>query len=128
MQTKVKNISPDVLWQYPFGTSVKITEKDVETLQTGSPGSYVYTAKDEDLGELLINEFGEQVWLSGEIEDEITIFTDELEDSLPKLLSAIGHYSLSLQEEPIMHAQQIAYLEVMARNVKNLENIINGEV
>jgi len=126
----IKSIDIDNIWKFPFGTQVFIKQNQLDKADPDlSEGWFTYTARDQELGELFVDTYGELFWSSGELSgDTVKIETQETEDLVKMFVKGLTAYTISLHEEPIMHAETIAYNAVTTKNMLALQELFENDI
>ena len=123
---KSKEIIVNDIWKFPYGSQVFFSSDQARMLDSDlTQGIYTFCHRDHELGDLFVNEFGELAWNSGELSGEsVSIYAIETIDLIRGYIKGLVAYSISLQDEPIMHASTIAFIEVNIRNMRSLEDLL----
>jgi hypothetical protein len=125
MSFNVQQINCNDLWLYPFGTEVVFDPESEYPDEIGTPvGIWYYVGKSE-LGSELRNDFGVELYISGDY--DINIHVGDLEDLVANFIKGLGASTISLMEEPEMHKDIIEFNLVTLKYMSELKKIIKGE-
>lgn len=123
MKTKIKDI--DDIWKLPFGSTIFLTEKQANALDPDAEkGIFTYIAKDHEIGDLLVDEYGELFWSCGEIQGDVQVVMCSVEDLVKGFIRGLVAYNISLQDEPIINAEIIKHNEITIQNMRVLEDLL----
>ena len=126
---KSKQITVDDIWKLPFGTQVLFSDEQIKSIDDEAEGGiYTYCNRDQELGELFVDGYGELFWSAGEIMDQtVTVYQVDALDLVRGYIKGLVAYNLSLQDEPIMHAETIKFTEVNIQNMRALEDLLDQD-